>query len=361
MTFDEQIDRQNGAPAHQQVRERILVLMRDQGLDVGAKLPSEVEIAERLGVSRMTANKSIQRLVAEGWLERAKGRGTFVARVPGSIAITRCTVLVNIDPEWSSLDYYFGALYGVLHRCLDDLNVGMRIQRVDDSLEAKLGPLDGHGIVSINPTPETVRRLEALQEAGARCVILGAMWPGSTVACFDSDNVLGTVLAVDHLADLGHQDLLFVGGWATDANTRDRVRGFEIGVKARRLPATPARLIVAARTLEPKSAEEERLADVLLSQDRPSAIVVAGARLTVQVLSLVRRVGLEAPADVSVVGYDDPDLFALSYPRVTTVRQPLEAMAEAACDALVIPGEHAKHRTFDPELIVRDSTTAHRL
>lgn len=52
-------------------------------LTPGEKLMSEPELAEVLGVSRMTANKAILALVAEGWLMRTKGKGTFVAARSG--------------------------------------------------------------------------------------------------------------------------------------------------------------------------------------------------------------------------------------------------------------------------------------
>jgi len=82
----------------------------------------------------------------------------------------------------------------------------------------------------------------------------------------------------------------------------------------------------------------------------PSAIRAARAR------------GLRVPEDVSVVGYDDSPLIAFTDPPLTTVRQPVSAMGQAAISALLteISGDRAPRSEllFQPELIVRGSTGA---
>jgi alanine racemase len=75
-----------------------------------------------------------------------------------------------------------------------------------------------------------------------------------------------------------------------------------------------------------------------------------------------RRRGLRVPGDLSVVGYDDSPLIAFTEPPLTTVRQPVQAMAVAAVRALIdeIDGHAAPHSeyVFRPELVVRSSTAA---
>ena len=73
-----------------------------------------------------------------------------------------------------------------------------------------------------------------------------------------------------------------------------------------------------------------------------------------------RQRGLSVPHHVSVVGYDDSPLMAFTDPPLTTMRQPVAAMAVAAVRALVdeINGHAAPHSEylFRPELVVRGST-----
>ncbi len=52
------------------------------GLEFGDRIPSERDLAARWGVARMTARKAIETVTAEGWLERRRGSGTYVAQMP---------------------------------------------------------------------------------------------------------------------------------------------------------------------------------------------------------------------------------------------------------------------------------------
>ncbi|WP_413450839.1 GntR family transcriptional regulator [Georgenia phoenicis] len=61
------------------VRDHLRGLI-DDGLGVGQAIPSERELCEQFGVSRMTVRQAVDALVVEGLLERVQGRGTFVAQ-----------------------------------------------------------------------------------------------------------------------------------------------------------------------------------------------------------------------------------------------------------------------------------------
>ena len=95
--------------------------------------------------------------------------------------------------------------------------------------------------------------------------------------------------------------------------------------------------------------------------DRGVTGIVCGSDLmALGAIRAARQRGLSVPGDVSVVGYDDSPLIAFTDPPLTTVRQPVAAMAVAAVRALVdeINGHGAPHSEylFRPELVVRGST-----
>lgn len=68
-----------GEPLYRMVKNHILEQIEDGRLEVNARAPSEAEIVERLGVSRMTANRALNELAKDGLLVRIAGSGTFVA------------------------------------------------------------------------------------------------------------------------------------------------------------------------------------------------------------------------------------------------------------------------------------------
>src|SRR6185369_12785446 len=91
-----------------------------------------------------------------------------------------------------------------------------------------------------------------------------------------------------------------------------------------------------------------------------TGIVCGSDMMALGAIREARSRGLSVPGDVSVVGYDDSPLMAFTDPPLTTIRQPVAAMAIAAVRALVdeIDGHPAPHSeyVFRPELVVRGST-----
>jgi GntR family transcriptional regulator len=74
------IDPTSPVPKYFQLREILLDLVEDAALPVDAPIPSERELCQRFGLSRMTVRQAVDHLVSEGRLYRVPGKGTFVAR-----------------------------------------------------------------------------------------------------------------------------------------------------------------------------------------------------------------------------------------------------------------------------------------
>lgn len=73
------LDKQSHVPMYVQIEEELKRQINDGEFPIGTAIPSERELTELFGVSRMTVRQSITNLVNEGLLHREKGRGTFVA------------------------------------------------------------------------------------------------------------------------------------------------------------------------------------------------------------------------------------------------------------------------------------------
>jgi LacI family transcriptional regulator len=96
----------------------------------------------------------------------------------------------------------------------------------------------------------------------------------------------------------------------------------------------------------------------------PSAIFASNDDMAAAAISVAHRRGLTVPGDLSVVGFDDTSLATTVWPELTTVRQPISAMAEAALELLLADlrgrrsgaTRHSAERVLEHELIVRESS-----
>lgn len=73
------VERQAPIPMYYQIRSRLLEAIENGQLKAGDRVPSERELTERFGVSRMTARQAVSELETQGYLYRIQGKGTFVA------------------------------------------------------------------------------------------------------------------------------------------------------------------------------------------------------------------------------------------------------------------------------------------
>jgi DNA-binding LacI/PurR family transcriptional regulator len=105
--------------------------------------------------------------------------------------------------------------------------------------------------------------------------------------------------------------------------------------------------------------EGGRVAATRLLAAGVTGLVCGSDALALGAVRAAHRVGRKVPGDVSVIGFDDSAYMAVTNPPLTTLRQPVKAMAAAAVNALLtqMDGGPAPHEVlFDPELVVRSTT-----
>ena len=99
----------------------------------------------------------------------------------------------------------------------------------------------------------------------------------------------------------------------------------------------------------------------------PTAVFCANDLIAFGVMSSLRDAGIRIPADVSLVGFDDIALASQTSVPLTTIRQPMEELGMAAVELLLADpradegdSPAIEHRSFDPQLVIRESTSAPR-
>lgn len=238
-------------------------------------------------------------------------------------------------------------------------NSGDNMSREDHYLSL-LQEQRAYGIL-ITPISRKNGRIEELREHGTPVVFVDR---GSTKRqCSVSvDDVAGGDLAVAHLIRQGHRRIAFVGGPTSINQVADRLAGARAAARAAGLPKNAISLI---RTPGLNVTAGRRAAEHLAGLPagaRPTAAFCANDLLALGVLQEMTRRDLGVPRELAIVGYDDIDFAAAAAVPLTSVRQPRAQLGQAAAELLIdevsSPDSH-QHRqvVFEPELIVRDSTT----
>jgi LacI family transcriptional regulator len=173
-----------------------------------------------------------------------------------------------------------------------------------------------------------------------------------------SDNFTGGLLAGKHLRELGHRDALYIGGPEALATTVRRLEGFTQALE-------DGSVRVAAYGDYREQAGYDAVRAELLREPKPSftAVFAGNDLMAIGAIRALGEAGLPVPKRVSVVGYDDIHLAALVTPSLTTVRQPVYGIGQAAAEQLILQirkGEQARHarHVLGVELIVRASTSS---
>ncbi|HET7169942.1 MAG TPA: LacI family DNA-binding transcriptional regulator [Candidatus Limnocylindrales bacterium] len=171
----------------------------------------------------------------------------------------------------------------------------------------------------------------------------------------------GGLTATRHLLGLGHHRIGVIGGPAGVLCSRARVDGFRAAMDEAGVPVDPSLVSHGAFQVDEGIATGRRL---LARRDRPTAIITGNDLQALGVYQAAREARLHIPEDLSVVGFDDLPIARWVSPPLTTVRQPLIEMAEAAAELVLnlARGEEPPQMRVElaTELVVRESTSPPR-
>jgi DNA-binding LacI/PurR family transcriptional regulator len=213
---------------------------------------------------------------------------------------------------------------------------------------------DGLLIVSLSPRNGDVKQL---LRAGIPTVLLDARHPDLSRVVID--DVAGGRLATQHLIDMGHRKIGFVGDQFDNpfnfVSSRDRYEGYRQALAEAGVPFQAEHFRQAEHGREPA---RHMASDLLATSDPPTAIFAASDTQAFGVLEAARDAGLRVPEYLSVIGYDDIEI--AEYLDLTTIRQPLFALGvegvSLLLDSIANPPPTPRRVLLPVELVVRGTT-----
>jgi DNA-binding LacI/PurR family transcriptional regulator len=339
----------------------------------GRTIPSQPtleEVAAAAGVSRATASRVINgsprvSVPAKTAVDKAVADLGYVPNRAARQLVTRRTDSIGLvvsEPETRvfSEPFFSGALRGVSDALSStDMHLVLLMAQ-NDAHRARLERyvqnrhIDGVLLMSLHGADQLPLTLSRM---GMPVVLFGRPVVGADeVSWIDADNLGGGRQATDHLAASGRRVIATIAGPQDMSVGLDRLEGYRQALAAHRLPYDPS-LVVEGDFSE---ASGMRLAAQLIKR-RPDidAIFAASDLMATGALHALRSAGRTVPADVAVVGFDDSPSAPYTDPPLTSVRQPVEAIARQMTEMLLeqLTTGDRTHRevVVDTVLVVRSS------
>lgn len=211
------------------------------------------------------------------------------------------------------------------------------------------------------------RYLSDLVETNVPVVAIGRDLAHKNIDFVSPDNLKGGFDATQHLIDLGHKRIAFIGANLRSGSNLKRLQGYINALEQHGI-AVDERLITGrSEGIADEvgySTEEigfEGMKRLLSLPDPPTAVFARNDFTAIGAMRAINEAGLRIPNDIAIVGFDDIPLAARMSPSLTTVRQPMRAEGQIAAQMLLerISGKaniSRRERILDCELIVRESS-----
>jgi DNA-binding LacI/PurR family transcriptional regulator len=363
-------ERSRSAWKHQQVYATLEQQIRSGRWRAGDRLPSEAELVQQFGASRITVGRAVRDLQLAGLVDRRAGSGTFVRREPASRALT----FGMLVPELGETEIFEAIWRGIASSPLARGHALVWGASADDAVSKEdrawelcrqyverrvsgvfFAPLE----LTAGKDAANRRIARALDEAGIPVVLLDrTAVPYPERGHHDLvglDNRRAGYVVAEHLLAAGARRVSFVALPHAAATVEAREAGYREALHARGLPFEPA----LARRLDPADIPAVKR---LLEEARTDGIVCANDWTAARLMHSLLALGVAIPRDVRLAGVDDVDYASVLPVPLTTLRQPARQIGAAAMAAMLDRVSGAELPTRDillhGTLVVRASSGA---
>ncbi|MBB2975572.1 DNA-binding LacI/PurR family transcriptional regulator [Microbacterium endophyticum] len=327
----------------------------------GSDKPNIRQVADIAGVSHMTVSRvlnnypnireSTRTRVLEV-IEELNYRPNSAARALASQRSRRIGVIVDSSSENGPASTLRSVELAARQAgySVSSIALGSDVMSPQEALE-HLTALGIDALCVIAPRSSSVSTLRTLAIGVPVLVIKADRDPTFLTVAVDQQQ--GTRLAVDHLASLGHRDVLHVAGPLDWLDARARERAFHS--RARSWGIHERAIVIGDWTAD----FGYDFARTLTTLPDYTAMFVANDEMAFGVIHGLHENGFSVPRDISIVGFDDLAVSRHFLPPLTTVRQDFAALGERVVEALraAVEGNEVPQRTAIPaELLVRQST-----
>jgi len=343
------------------------------------QLPTEAELTERFGVSRVTSRRALEELEKLGYIYRIQGSGSFVkplsrlhAEQQGDRVGKMVSLILPEEDDRGTMGYIRGAS--------DWLNrhgyfLSVHQSNYDNSKERKLlEELPRRGVSAIIYYPRTPSHFDVLHKLALEdypLVTIDKSFESLSIGSVVSDNFDGTYQAVSHLIALGHRRIGFLSSVSIESTSSvlDRYFGYCQALKDGGLSVDSRFVHLDARGMIEERGRERFFEELLqlYINEGITAVQTENDLVAASLLNSCLDAGLRVPQDLSIIGYDNHALAEHVAVPLTTVEQNFYEIGRRAAEMVVSWLEQAAvcrdKITVPVKLVRRESAagTDHRL
>ncbi|MCJ7839849.1 GntR family transcriptional regulator [Lederbergia sp. NSJ-179] len=350
-------------PKYQMVRDHILSLIQNKELSAHARIPSEKDFIEKLGVSSITVRRALAELVDEGVIYRVKGKGSFISEQKPKNQTSSKLITFVLSGNDMYDNSYMQIMKGI-QSYLSNHGYKLIIEFIENNIDQerelvkKLIQTDCGGLLIYSSNPEAAKEyLTDIQSKRLPVVLLDRFPMGIPLPCISCNNYDGGFEAVNHLIGLGHTKIGFCAYDFFLNSEKERYLGYQHALMNANLPAD-SKIFFS----QPKLNYKELVAAI--KSGNLTALFCVNDRSALEVMNQLIKMGIDIPQDLSIIGFDDFESSKYAKVPLSTVQQHFEMLGYEAAKLLL---EIRKKAQIEPKkvllptnLIIRDSTAAPR-
>lgn len=320
----------------------------------GDYLPSEKEMTERYGISRLSVRRALTELQAQGLIEKRPGKGTFV-RDPHEQGMGKGMIGISIpqDHDFDNGNPFLSQVHKSISSACFQL--GYRVELLHTAGLSRLSSSSLNGLICVSYWNSDITRLNDVARVGIPVVLINRVNDSDGFHYVTIDHREWARRAVEYLIGLGHRRIALAGMIAEQNYMQERVRGYQIALAENGIPFDER-----LKVFFPSAASMREQLDALLRMQKPTAIFIAGGFAADALLTSLYRLGYKIPDSVSVVCFDEVSVSLQPLaPPMTVVRQPLNELGRRAVDIIdrVRIGQVREpvREVVQAELVIRNS------
>ncbi len=319
------------------IKKQLVRWIAEQGLEPGARMKSQNELAAHFNVTAVTVFKALRELAERGVVYRRFGSGTYVGPPPDDTRRkSLCWVLPGEHLEspdynpiwWPYIQQWYREFLGAAGDQWSFVTRSVRPQAVPGEVATELA---GYDVVFFHHSKEPQELFRYLV-ANEIVPVVAFGLPVGDVPCLTIDHDIGAGMdmAVEHLAKLGHRRIALMV--TAKPWSKPWTAGFRTALQEHNL-AGDQELIVRVGIPQDAAANG---ADWLIKNNFPCTAMICDSDLHgAGLVDALRQRGVDVPSQISVMGYDGLD-YALQHPPfLTSLQVPYRKMIQAGLEQVV--------------------------